>query len=98
MEKSTPHCRLTVVRSLLRAGRVRPTVAAMESAGALGIEFKDMLVVVGSLTPADFHKSMTTRADYRVWQDVYRPMTKYGPLYVKLTVFDFVLIVSFKEA
>ena len=49
------------------------------------------------LTPADFHKSMTTHADHGVWQDVYRPTTTAGEVYLKLTVIDDVLIVSFKE-
>ena len=50
-----------------------------------------------ALTPADFYKSMTTHADYTVWQDVYRPNTHAGDIYLKLTVIDDVLIVSFKE-
>jgi motility quorum-sensing regulator/GCU-specific mRNA interferase toxin len=50
-----------------------------------------------ALTPADFYKSMTTYADNRVWQDVYRPATPAGAVYLKLTVIDDVLIVSFKE-
>jgi motility quorum-sensing regulator/GCU-specific mRNA interferase toxin len=29
-----------------------------------------MADVVMALTPADFYKSMTTRADHTVWQDV----------------------------
>jgi motility quorum-sensing regulator/GCU-specific mRNA interferase toxin len=40
---------------------------------------------------------MTTRADHRVRQDVYRPMTPAGKVYLKLTVIHDVLIVSFKE-
>ena len=40
---------------------------------------------------------MTTHADHRVWQDVYRPVTEVGEVYLKLTVIDDVLIVSFKE-
>jgi motility quorum-sensing regulator/GCU-specific mRNA interferase toxin len=31
------------------------------------------------------------------WQDVYRPTTPVGEVYLKLTVIDDVLIVSFKE-
>jgi motility quorum-sensing regulator / GCU-specific mRNA interferase toxin len=50
-----------------------------------------------ALTSRDFHKSMTTHADHRVWQDVYRPMSAVGEIYLKLTVIDDVLIVSFKE-
>jgi motility quorum-sensing regulator/GCU-specific mRNA interferase toxin len=45
----------------------------------------------------DFYKSMTTHADHKVWQDVYRPMTSAGQVYLKLTVINEVLIVSFKE-
>lgn len=50
-----------------------------------------------ALTPQDFHKSMTTYADHRIWQEVYRPVTTVGEVYLKLTVIDDVLIVSFKE-
>ncbi len=45
----------------------------------------------------DFYKSMTTHADHRIWQDVYRAQTGAGAIYVKLTVLDEVLILSFKE-
>ena len=56
-----------------------------------------MLAVVLALTSEDFYKSMTTYADENVWQDVYRPATEAGEIYLKLTVIDDVLIVSFKE-
>nr|WP_233235788.1 type II toxin-antitoxin system MqsR family toxin [Bordetella sp. LUAb4] len=57
----------------------------------------DILDVVLALGTADFYKSMTTYDDHGVWQDVYRPATSWGRFYVKLTVIDDVLIVSFKE-
>jgi motility quorum-sensing regulator/GCU-specific mRNA interferase toxin len=63
----------------------------------LGLDLSDMLDVVRGLKAADFYKSMTTYADHTVWQDVYRPHTRSGDLYLKLTVIDDVLIVSFKE-
>ena len=44
-----------------------------------------------------YYKSMTTHADHTIWQDVYRPSTAVGDVYLKLTVIDDVLIVSFKE-
>jgi motility quorum-sensing regulator/GCU-specific mRNA interferase toxin len=56
-----------------------------------------MLAVVMALKKADFYKSMTTYADHTIWQDVYRPKTPAGDVYLKLTVVDDVLIVSFKE-
>ena len=40
---------------------------------------------------------MTTHADHTVWQDMYRPRTLAGDVYLKLTVMDGLLIVSFKE-
>jgi motility quorum-sensing regulator / GCU-specific mRNA interferase toxin len=64
---------------------------------ALGFDFDGILAVVLAPTNADFYKSMTTHADHRVWQDVYRPTTPVGEVYLKLTVIDDVLIVSFKE-
>ena len=40
---------------------------------------------------------LATHADHTVWQDVYRPSTHAGDIYLKLTVINDVLIVSFKE-
>ena len=79
------------------AGHVRTTRSAREGAVALSLGFDGMLAVVMALTSADFHKSMTTHADHRVWQDVSRPLTPAGEVYLKLTVIEDVLIVSFKE-
>lgn len=97
MEKRTPHCRLSEVKTLVQAGKVRTTHAARLGASALGLEFTDMLALVMALAPDDFYKSMTTHADHRVWQDVYRPVTEVGSVYLKLTVIEELLIVSFKE-
>ncbi len=63
----------------------------------MGFDADGIVGVVIALTPSDFYKSMTTHADDRIWQDVYRPATSAGEVYLKLTVVDEVLIVSFKE-
>ncbi len=97
MEKRTPHCKLTAIKGLIEAGQVRSTFAALSDAGKVGLDFPAMVDVVKALTTQDFYKSMTTHADHRVWQDVYRPQTPAGHFYVKLTVVNDVLIVSFKE-
>lgn len=97
MEKSIPHCRLPIVKAMVEAGKVRSTMSALAGGAALGFDFAGIVEVVLALTPADFYKSMSTHADHRVWQDVYRPMTAAGEVYLKLTVIDDVLIVSFKE-
>ena len=97
MEKNTARCRLAVVKEMVKAGQVRTTKAAREGGVALGFDFDAMLAVLTALTKNDFYKSMTSHADHRVWQDVYRPTTRAGEVYLKLTVIDDVLIVSFKE-
>ena len=97
MEKRTPHCELSRVKELIEAGKVRPTHTARTTAAILGFDLKGMIAVVASLTIKDFYKSMTTYADHRIWQDVYNPQTDAGSIYLKLTVIEDVLIVSFKE-
>ncbi|MFZ3139479.1 type II toxin-antitoxin system MqsR family toxin [Polaromonas sp.] len=98
MEKGTPHCKLTVVKTLVEGGQVRTTYSAESGAAQLGLNHSDIVAVVMSLTSANFYKSMTTHADHRIWQDVYHTQVASGDgVYLKLTVVDDVLIVSFKE-
>lgn len=99
MEKSTAHCKLSVVKALIEIGSVRATGGAFRGARDLGInDLAGMCSVVMALTSADFYKSMTTHADHRIWQDVYHAkVSNSADVYLKLTVIDDVLIVSFKE-
>ena len=97
MEKRSPHYNLAIVKEMIDAGQVRSTVSALSGGAALGFDFAEMLEVLLALTANDFYKSMTTYADNKIWQDVYRPDTSAGDVYIKLTVIEDVLIVSFKE-
>jgi motility quorum-sensing regulator/GCU-specific mRNA interferase toxin len=99
VEKSAPHCKLPVVKALVKAGKVRATGVAYHGVRELGInDLAGMCALVLELTYANFYKSMTTHADHRIWQDVYHAKTDRGDdVYLKLTVVDDVLIVSFKE-
>ncbi|MFJ4066733.1 type II toxin-antitoxin system MqsR family toxin [Pseudomonas sp. NPDC089996] len=97
MEKRTPHCPLERVKALAAARRISPTGAALRGAKALGMDFPGMLEVITCLKRTDFYKSMTSHTDHGVWQDVYRPLTAVGYVYLKVSVVDDVLIVSFKE-
>ena len=76
MEKRTPRCQLSVIRTLIEQGRIRSTFSALTGAAALGLDFNGMIAMVLALTPKDFYKAMSTHADHRAWQDVYRPMTQ----------------------
>jgi motility quorum-sensing regulator/GCU-specific mRNA interferase toxin len=73
------------------------TKTALVGGAALGFDALAIVEVVKTLAPADFYKSMTTHDDHTVWQDVYRPTTAAGEVYLKLTVVEDVLVVSFKE-
>lgn len=97
MEKSTPHCKLTVVKRLIAAGKVRMTFSAVIGGQRLGVSEAQIVQTVSDLLPSDFYKSMTTHNDHTIWQDVYRPVSVSGSVYLKITVIDDVLIVSFKE-
>jgi motility quorum-sensing regulator / GCU-specific mRNA interferase toxin len=97
MEKKMPHCPLPKVKALIDAGKVQTTHAVRSGATGLGFDYAEMLAVVAGLKPTDFYKSMTTHADHTLWHDVYRPSTPVGDVYLKLTVIDDLLIVSFKE-
>lgn len=97
MEKGSPHVKLDRVKALVKAGKVQATRSAYDGAARLGFDEPGMFSIVENLTIKDFYKSMTTQSDHRIWQDVYRPITPTGIVYLKLTVIDDLLIVSFKE-
>lgn len=97
MEKKIAHYPLATVKNLVEQGRVKSTKSALAGAAALGLNFGDMKEVIKNLEVQDLHKSMTTYSDHTVWQDVYHFPGEVGSIYLKLSVIDEVLIVSFKE-
>ncbi|MCL2635425.1 MAG: type II toxin-antitoxin system MqsR family toxin [Betaproteobacteria bacterium] len=99
MEKGTAHYKLPAVKTLIEAGKVSATGSAFSDARALGINDLDgMCAVVLALTLGNFRKSMTTYGDHRIWQDVYNTKTASGDdVYLKLSIIEDLLIVSFKE-
>ena len=74
MGKGTPHCKLSVVKTLVRAGKVRTTTSAVIDARLLGFDRAAMIELVLALAPGDFYKSMTTFADHT-------PTTPFGRTY-----------------
>jgi motility quorum-sensing regulator / GCU-specific mRNA interferase toxin len=57
-----------------------------------------MLAVIASLSRRDFYKSMTTFADHKAWQDVYRADTPAGrEACIKITLRDAAPVIQFKE-
>ncbi|MBS0193981.1 MAG: type II toxin-antitoxin system MqsR family toxin [Proteobacteria bacterium] len=99
MEKGSPHYRLTVMQAKIASiGRDAFTMTALDGGRALGLTDTDMLAVIAGLRGRNFHKSMTTYHDHRVWQDVYHATCPNGcTAYIKLTEVAQRIVVQFKE-
>ncbi len=97
MEKRRAHHPLTKVKQLIKDERVAFTLTAVAGGAAMGFDTNEMLEVVFTLTNRNFYKSMTSHADHTVWHDVYHADTRPGRVYLKLTITETVLIISFKE-
>ncbi len=97
MEKRKAHYPLASVKRLIGEGRVSFTMTAVAGGAAMGFAAEEMLNVVLSLMSRDLYKSMTSHADHKVWHDVYHANTRRGGVYLKLTIVEDLLIVSFKE-
>ena len=52
---------------------------------------------ISNLENRNLYKSMTSHADHTVWHDVYHADTQRGVVYLKLTIVENLLIISFKE-
>lgn len=98
-EKKVAHYPLEDVFACIAGNDVRATNTAYDGADDLGIEtLHEMCAIIKKLTVGDLHKSMTTHADDTIWQDVYRPfIDAKTQAYIKLTITNGLLIVSFKE-
>lgn len=99
MEKRTPHYDLARIQAdVARLGAAAFTKTAMDGGRAMGLTTGDMLGVIASLSRRQFHKSMTSYADHRVWQDVYHAATPVRrDAYIKITLRDTAPVIQFKE-
>jgi len=99
MEKRKPAYDLEGFRQEFSTAKaLRMTRTAQEATLELGLTLEDVVQVVQSMKREHFHKSMTSLADHRVWQDVYYVPWENLVLYLKLTTCEAGrLIVSMKE-
>ena len=97
MEKRKAHYPITTLKRLVAEGRVSFTMTAVAGGTAMGFAAEEMLDVVSSLASRNLYKSMTSHADHKVWHDVYHVDTERGVVYLKLTIVEDLLIISFKE-
>jgi motility quorum-sensing regulator/GCU-specific mRNA interferase toxin len=52
-------------------GKLHVTGTALKGAAALGFGRAEIVAAIQTIQRSHFYKSMTSYADYRVWQDVY---------------------------
>ncbi len=80
--------------------RLNRPFLSRQGADALDMDDGEVVAVIQALTLADFEKSMTSTADHKVWQDVYKPKVGGRTLYVKFTLdaLQSLFLISFKEA
>jgi motility quorum-sensing regulator/GCU-specific mRNA interferase toxin len=99
MEKRVPHYDLVAIQIIVReAGAAAFTKSALDGGRAMGLTSAEMAAVVTTMTRRHFYKAMTTYADHRIWQDVYRTPTPAGKwAYVKITLRAAVPVIQFKE-
>ena len=99
MEKRKAHYPLTRIKTLISEGRYRITATAIKCAfedfSLLAEEMADWVLL---LEPSDLYKSMTSRYDSTLWQDVYHKKILTNMAYIKLQIQDDeTVIISFKE-
>lgn len=81
----------------MQAGNFLITRTALLSATLHGLSSNDMIKEILSLSNKELYKSMTTYNNPKVWQDVYHHAINQKIFYIKISVVEKVIIVSFKE-
>ena len=98
MEQQAPHYSLVVIQAQMQSvPSMNLTLSARGGIRAAGMSQVDALALVQSLKRNNFYKSMTTLADYKVWQDVYHGKWNGLRLYVKFQQAGEYFVISFKE-
>jgi motility quorum-sensing regulator / GCU-specific mRNA interferase toxin len=101
LEKRKAHYVLATIKTAFAdAKALNRTFSSKMGAIDLGMDDDAVVAVIQNLSVGDFDKAMTSIADHRVWQDVYKPKAGGRTLYVKFTLDSqrAPLLISFKEA
>jgi len=99
MEKRSAHYQLQEIQAIVsRDGRRSFTSTAIFNSLSMGLTWEMVVKTILSMTPVMFYKSMTTRADHTLWQDVYHVPCQNGKTaYVKVTLQAGAVVIQFKE-
>jgi len=90
----------TIKAAFADASHLNRSFVSRQGADDMDMDDAAVVAVIQGLSNSDFEKSMTSIADHRVWQDVYKPSVGGRRLYVKFTVDARreLLLISFKKA
>lgn len=99
MEKRKAHYQLILIKNALKDGKYHITASAIKKA------FEDFQLLtegivdqVLALETSDLCKSMTSKFDNTLWQDVYHLKIGEKDAYIKLQILnDETIVISFKE-
>ena len=101
MEKLKQHYELADIKAAFAdPASLNRSFVSKQGADDLDMDDSEVVAVIQALTLADFEKSMTSMADHKIWQDVYKPKVGGRTLYVKFTLDaqQALFLISFKEA
>jgi motility quorum-sensing regulator / GCU-specific mRNA interferase toxin len=101
MEKLRPHYRLATIKAAFaEPSSLNRSFVSKQGADDLNMDDAAVVAVIQGLSNSDFEKSMTSLADHRVWQDVYKPSVRGRTLNVKFALDGrgALFLISFKEA
>ena len=86
-EKRTPHYDLALIKTLIQENRYIITHTALDNARCdFDLKAKDMISEILKLDNNCFYKSMTSKYDYKIWQDVYHLHINKDIAYIKLQI------------
>jgi motility quorum-sensing regulator/GCU-specific mRNA interferase toxin len=101
MEKLKPHYALATIKAAFAdTSSLNRSFVSRQGADELDMDDAAVVAVIQGLSNSDFDKSMTSIADHRIWQDVYRPRIAGRTIYVKFTLDaqQAPFLISFKES
>jgi motility quorum-sensing regulator/GCU-specific mRNA interferase toxin len=86
VETRRPHFDLAAFKAACGdVGHLTITTTALRTAAGLGFSRSDIALVIRSMKPMHFLKSMTSYGNSKRWQDVYHVPQENMVLYVKFT-------------
>jgi motility quorum-sensing regulator/GCU-specific mRNA interferase toxin len=100
-EKLKPHYALADIKAAFAdPATLNRSFVSRQGADDLDMDDSAVVSVIQALTLSDFDKSMTSYADHKIWQDVYKPTVRRHTIYVKFTLDarQALFLISFKEA